>query len=180
MKKLLLLLLISNYSANAIGQNSIKDFDWIVGKWNITATEQASNGNSFTEVGYLECSWVLNKRVIRMNWYVQRIKAKGRYAKGAKRRSLVSYLVYNSKKKHFKLIYIRSSRSDSYVFNATKAGVELKSNPSTFYEPDLGFKLSLVSTITKLDQDHFTELEILNQVGGSFKERYELKATRLE
>ncbi len=180
--KTLFLFLSFLLSYSVYGQNNsnegISSLSWMIGKWSVSATEEASDNASFKETGFQECSWVLNKRAIRCENYIRRIESSGRYAKSSQTRSYIYYMTYDKKGKHFVQTWIRSSGPNTHDFR-TKEDGSLYGEWS-FIHPSLGYKMLINSTIFKMDENHFRVLELLKNEEGTFDEKYEGIATRIE
>ena len=180
--KLFLTLVSLLLSYSILGQvsstESISSLDWMIGKWNIIATEKVSDGGSFRESGFQECSWVLNNKVIRCDRFVLRLESSGRYAKGPKSRSSITYVMFNKNKQNFELIRIRSNGSSSHIYKK-KDDYSLESEWS-FIHPELGFELFINSSFSRINNDYIKEVEILKNSEGTFTERYESKIERIE
>lgn len=173
-----LLLLFYSASGQSNSTDSLASLDWMIGKWNIQATEEASDGASFKESGFQECSWVLNNRVIRCERFVLRLESSGRYAQGPQSRSSIVYVTFNKNEQHFELIRIRPSGSSSNIYKK-KDEFSLESEWS-FMHPGLGFELFINSSFSRVNNNYIKEVDLLKNSDGTFTERYESKIERIE
>lgn len=157
--------------------DSISSLEWMIGKWNISAVLEDSEGLTVTESGFRECSWVLGNRVIRCDSYLRNEELVDSTKKQF--RFLITYISYNKSKNHYKVTWIRTNGNHTSVVFEKKNAWTLYSE-YTYKPPSLGFDMLIKDTISKTDSNHFTYLEILENADNSFRERFELKATRLE
>lgn len=182
MKKLAIafFVLCGSSSLSLQGQNptidSISSLAWMIGKWNTSATLEASDGNSTKESGFRECSWVLGNRVIRCEGHLR--NEESTYSNGTPFRSVITYIAYDKAKKHYKVTWIRSDGNHTTV-TFKKKNDSVLSSAFTYTPPSLGFDMRINSTISGIDADHITELELLENEDRSFTERFELRATRV-
>lgn len=183
MKKITIsfLILSSSLCFSVWGQetsdDSISSIEWMIGKWEVSATLEASDGSSTKESGFRDCSWVAKKRVIRCDCNLRNVDST--YSNGSKYRSVITYITYNKAEKHYKVTWIRADGNHTnVVFN--KRDDSVLYSEFTYEPPSLGFDMLINTTISRIDADHITELEILKNEENNFSERFELKATRIE
>jgi len=175
-KVILLLFFSTLISLPTFGQqspaDSIASLQWIIGKWNVVATLEDSEGGLVEESGFEECSWVLGNRIIRCESYLRKAQA----ADSSKQfRSVISYIAYDKASNRFKVTWIRSNG------NHTNVDFEKKDSETLYSEfiynpPSLGMDMLIKNT----HHNHFIALEILNSQESEFSERFELKAVRIE
>lgn len=175
---LLFNLLSSSASSQEYDTDSIASIEWMVGKWSIEAGEVGSDNSAFRESGFLDCSRVLNNRIIRCERYVTRTEMSGRYTNLSKSGSSIYYFTYNQKGSHYDLIRIGPSgtRTTSY---RKKDQWTLKAN-SSFDHPTLGFKMFNDISLTRESDNLMIRVESLKNSDGTFTERYEAKMRRIE
>lgn len=175
---LLFILISSTGSSQTYDTDSIASIGWIVGKWYVEASEVDSDDSAYKESGFLECSWVLNGRVIRCDEYVSRSELKGRYVDLAKSNSWIYYFTYNKKGAHFDLTRIGTSGARTRPY-AKKDSRTLKAS-SSFVHPDFGFKMTNDITVRKESEDLMVRIESLSNPDGTFTELYESRMRRIE
>ena len=99
------------------GQNltrdSISSLSWMIGKWDISATMEASDSSFTKEYGFRECSWVLGNRVIRCDGYLR--NEESTYSNGTNKRSVITYIAYDKAKEDYKVTWIRSNGNHTTV-----------------------------------------------------------------
>ncbi len=182
MKKLVIVFIVlcGSSGLSLHGQNptrdSISSLAWMIGKWDTAATLEASDGNSTKESGFRECSWVLGNRVIRCDGYLR--NEDSTYSNGTAFRSVITYIAYDKAKEHYKVTWIRSDGNHTTV-TFKKKNESVLYSAFTYTPPSLGFDMRINSTISRIDADHITELELLENEDKSFTERFELRATRI-
>lgn len=159
-----------------VTRDSISSLAWMIGKWDISATLEASDGNSTKESGFRECSWVLGNRVIRCDGNLR--NEESTYSNGTHFRSVITYIAYDKTKEHYKVTWIRSNGNHTTV-TFKKKNDSVLSSEFTYTPPSLGFDMRINSTISRIDADHITELELLENEDKSFTERFELRAIRI-
>ncbi len=165
-------------SASSQDTDSIASIGWMVGKWSVEAGEVDSDDSAFKESGFLECTRVLNNRIIRCERYVTRSEMRGRYTNLSKSRSSIYYFIYNKNASQFDLIRIgpNGTRTTSY---RKEDQWTLKAN-SSFDHPTLGFKMFNDISLTRESDDLMIRVESLKNSDGTFTERYEAKMRRIE
>ncbi len=175
-------IILNLLSASASSQNydtdSIASIGWMVGKWTVEAGELGSDDSAFKENGFLECSWVLNKRVISCERYVTRTEMTGRYTNLSKSGSSIYYFTYNEKAAKFDLIRIRPSGTRTTSYEKDNQGT-LKA-ASSFDHPTLGFKMFNDISLRKESDDLMIRVESLKNSDATFTERYEAIMRRIE
>lgn len=160
----------------SIANDSISSLEWMIGKWDISATLETSDSNSTKEYGFRECSWVLGNRVIRCDGYLR--NEESTYSNGTNYRSVITYIAYDRKKDDYKVTWIRSDGNHTTV-TFKKRNDSVLYSEFTYTPPSLGFDMRINSTLSRIDADHITELELLENEDKSFTERFELRATRI-
>ena len=168
-----ILLLSATYGQN----NSIQSISWVIGKWHIEAIEEASDGSSFQEKGYCECSWVLKNTVIRCDRYMKRVEASGRYQKDITRESIM-YYQFNPETNTIEVMKVGTLGSRTSVYEMEKDGELLKATIIMIH-PSLKISMTIDSTIEKLDANRFQEKELIEFADSSGSEVYASIAIRV-
>lgn len=164
-------------SSQEYDTDSIASIGWMVGKWNIEASENDSDDSAYKERGFLDCSWVLNGRVIRCDEYVTRTELKGRYADLSKTNSSIYYFTYNKTEAHYELTRIGVSGTRTVAYS--KKDHSLNASWS-FVHSTLGFKMFIDISLTMENENSMVRVENLKNSDETFTERYEAKMTRIE
>ncbi len=175
---LLFNLLSSAASGQEYNTDSIASIGWMVGKWSVEAGEVDSDDSAFKESGFLDCSWVLNGRVIRCERFVARTELIGRYTNLSKSRTSIYYFTYNKEGGHFDLTRIgpNGTRTKPYT---RKDKWTLKAS-SSFVHPTFNFEMSNDISVIRESDDLMVRIESLTNSDGTFTERYEAKMRRIE